>query len=92
MGSILGTRVQRLEDPQLVTAGGTYVEDIEPRCARPASPTGSSRCTAASATATPNPDISARHLPAGFSYDERADRRSWASMLALDEVFAIDAT
>jgi dienelactone hydrolase len=40
-----------------------------------------------------NPDISARQLPAGFSYDERADRRSWASMLALlDEVFAIDAT
>jgi carbon-monoxide dehydrogenase large subunit len=29
MGSILGTRVQRVEDPHLITAGGTYVEDIE---------------------------------------------------------------
>src|SRR6187200_434876 len=29
MGSILGTRVKRLEDPQLITAGGTYVEDID---------------------------------------------------------------
>ena len=36
-----------------------------------------------------NPEIDARELPAGFAYDERADRRSWASMLALlDEVFA----
>jgi dienelactone hydrolase len=36
-----------------------------------------------------NPDIDARGLPAGFAYDERADRRSWASMLALlDEVNA----
>lgn len=36
-----------------------------------------------------NPDIDARGLPAGFAYDERADRRSWASMLALlDEAFA----
>ena len=30
-----------------------------------------------------NPDIGNRGLPAGFTYDERADRRSWASMLAL---------
>ncbi len=29
MGSILGTRVKRLEDPRLITSGGTYVEDIE---------------------------------------------------------------
>ena len=29
MGSILGTRVQRLEDPRLLTVGGTYVEDID---------------------------------------------------------------
>jgi len=36
-----------------------------------------------------NPDIDARGLPDGFAYDERADRRSWASMLALlDKVFA----
>src|SRR5262245_29141947 len=31
-----------------------------------------------------NPDIGSRRgLPAGFTYDERADRRSWASMLSL---------
>ena len=36
-----------------------------------------------------NPNIASRGLPRGFTYDERADRRSWASMLALlDEVFA----
>lgn len=36
-----------------------------------------------------NPDIDARGLPAGFAYDERADRRSWASMLALlEDAFA----
>ena len=36
-----------------------------------------------------NPDIADRGLPGLFAYDERADRRSWASMLALlDEVFA----
>ena len=36
-----------------------------------------------------NPDIATRGLPGRFAYDERADRRSWASMLALlDEVFA----
>ena len=35
-----------------------------------------------------NPDISSRGLPGFFAYDERADRRSWAAMLALfDEVF-----
>jgi dienelactone hydrolase len=35
-----------------------------------------------------NPDIATRGLPAGFAYDERADRRSWNTMLALlDEVF-----
>jgi dienelactone hydrolase len=35
-----------------------------------------------------NPDIGGRGLPDGFAYDERADRRSWTSMLALfDEVF-----
>ena len=28
MGSILGNRVVRVEDPRLLTAGGTYVEDI----------------------------------------------------------------
>ena len=28
MGSILGNRVQRVEDPRMLTAGGTYVEDI----------------------------------------------------------------
>jgi aerobic carbon-monoxide dehydrogenase large subunit len=28
MGSILGNRVKRVEDPRLLTAGGTYVEDI----------------------------------------------------------------
>ena len=36
-----------------------------------------------------NPDIDGRGLPAGFAYDERADRRSWASTLTLlDEAFA----
>jgi dienelactone hydrolase len=36
-----------------------------------------------------NPGIDDPGLPAGFAYDERADRRSWASMLALlDEVLA----
>jgi dienelactone hydrolase len=36
-----------------------------------------------------NPDIAARGLGDGFAFDERADRRSWRSMLALfDEVFA----
>ena len=36
-----------------------------------------------------NPDIAARGLPGLFAYDERADRRSWASMRnLLDEVFA----
>ena len=36
-----------------------------------------------------NPDIASRGLPGLFAYDERADRRSWASMRALlDEVFA----
>lgn len=35
-----------------------------------------------------NPEIGAWKLP-GFYYDEKADRRSWAAMLALfDEVFA----
>ena len=29
MGSILGNRVVRVEDPRLLTVGGTYVEDIE---------------------------------------------------------------
>jgi carbon-monoxide dehydrogenase large subunit len=29
MGSILGTRVLRLEDPRLLTVGGTYVEDLD---------------------------------------------------------------
>ena len=34
-----------------------------------------------------NPEIDSWNLP-GFSYDEQADRRSWAAMLALfDEVF-----
>ena len=34
-----------------------------------------------------NPDIASRGLPGLFAYDERADRRSWSSMLALlDEV------
>ena len=28
MGSILGTRVARLEDPRFLTVGGTYVEDV----------------------------------------------------------------
>src|SRR4051794_14215479 len=28
MGSILGNRVRRVEDPRMLTAGGTYVEDI----------------------------------------------------------------
>ncbi len=28
MGSILGNRVMRVEDPRMLTAGGTYVEDI----------------------------------------------------------------
>jgi dienelactone hydrolase len=36
-----------------------------------------------------NPDIASRGLPGFFAYDARADRRSWASMLALlDEAFA----
>jgi dienelactone hydrolase len=36
-----------------------------------------------------NPDIATRRLPGRFAYDERADRRSWASMLALlDETSA----
>ena len=30
-----------------------------------------------------NPDIASRGLPGLFAYDERADRRSWASMRAL---------
>jgi aerobic carbon-monoxide dehydrogenase large subunit len=29
MGSILGNRVLRVEDPRLLTVGGTYVEDVE---------------------------------------------------------------
>jgi dienelactone hydrolase len=34
-----------------------------------------------------NPEIAGRGLPGFFAYDERADRRSWGSMLALfDEV------
>ena len=28
MGSILGNRVTRVEDPRMLTAGGTYVEDV----------------------------------------------------------------
>ena len=28
MGSILGNRVQRVEDPRMLTVGGTYVEDV----------------------------------------------------------------
>jgi aerobic carbon-monoxide dehydrogenase large subunit len=28
MGSILGNRVKRVEDPRMLTAGGTYVEDV----------------------------------------------------------------
>ena len=28
MGSILGNRVKRVEDPRMLTAGGTYVEDL----------------------------------------------------------------
>ena len=37
-----------------------------------------------------NPDIAARGLPGFFAYDERADHRSWTSMLALlDEAFAL---
>ncbi|MGZ4793123.1 MAG: xanthine dehydrogenase family protein molybdopterin-binding subunit [Ilumatobacteraceae bacterium] len=28
MGSILGNRVQRVEDPRMLTTGGTYVEDV----------------------------------------------------------------
>lgn len=28
MGSILGNRVQRVEDPRMLTSGGTYVEDV----------------------------------------------------------------
>ena len=28
MGSILGNRVQRVEDPRMLTIGGTYVEDV----------------------------------------------------------------
>jgi dienelactone hydrolase len=36
-----------------------------------------------------NPGIAGRGLPGRFEYDERADRRSWLSMLRLlDEVFA----
>ena len=36
-----------------------------------------------------NPDIASRGLPGMFAYDERADRRAWASTLALlEEVFA----
>jgi dienelactone hydrolase len=36
-----------------------------------------------------NPDIASRGLPGFFAYDERADRRAWASMLALlHEAFA----
>jgi dienelactone hydrolase len=36
-----------------------------------------------------NPDIASRGLPGFFAYDERADRRSWATMLALlNETFA----
>ena len=27
-GSILGTRVQRVEDPRLITNGGRYVDDL----------------------------------------------------------------
>jgi carbon-monoxide dehydrogenase large subunit len=29
MGSILGNKVARVEDPRMLTAGGTYVEDLE---------------------------------------------------------------
>src|SRR5881394_2497976 len=29
MGSILGNRVVRVEDPRMLTAGGTYVEDVD---------------------------------------------------------------
>ena len=29
MGSILGNRVLRVEDPRMLTVGGTYVEDVE---------------------------------------------------------------
>ena len=29
MGSILGNRVQRVEDPRMLTVGGTYVEDVD---------------------------------------------------------------
>ena len=28
LGSILGNRVQRVEDPRMLTVGGTYVEDV----------------------------------------------------------------
>ena len=28
MGSILGNRVTRVEDPRMLTTGGTYVEDV----------------------------------------------------------------
>ena len=36
-----------------------------------------------------NPDIASRGLPGMFAYDERADRRAWASTLALlEDVFA----
>jgi aerobic carbon-monoxide dehydrogenase large subunit len=28
VGSILGNRVQRVEDPRMLTVGGTYVEDV----------------------------------------------------------------
>jgi dienelactone hydrolase len=30
-----------------------------------------------------NPNIASRGLPGFFAYDERADHRSWAAMLAL---------
>ena len=36
-----------------------------------------------------NPDIVSRSLPGFFAYDQRTDRRSWASMIALlREAFA----
>ena len=55
MGSILGNRVHRVEDPRLLTGGGTYVEDLacpsaawltyvrSPVRATPASPPSTSR-------------------------------------------------
>ena len=27
-GSILGTRVKRIEDPKMLTAGGSYINDL----------------------------------------------------------------